>query len=205
MPLHNLTTPLYPETILEGPPPAAAAGEPWWVLHTKPRAEKILAVELLRRSVAFYLPLYQRRFRHRGQALVSQLPLFPGYLFLRGDSRGVLQALKTRSVVRSIPVSDQAGLHEDLRRLHHLLTSGVATTPEERLRPGMWVEITSGPLQGLHGKVIREGGQSRFVVEVNFLCRGASCEVEGWTLRPLDAAAWPEGLVAGGTPGAGSR
>jgi transcriptional antiterminator RfaH len=205
MPLHNLTTPLYPETLFQEPPPAAEGGGPWWVLHTRPRAEKVLAVELLRRAIPFFLPLYERRFRHHGQSLLSQLPLFPGYLFLRGDDQSVLQALKTKSVVRSIPVSDQAGLHADLRRLHHLIASGVATAPEERLRPGTLVEITTGPLQGLHGKVIREGARSRFVVEVNFLCRGASCELEAWTLRPLGGPHLSGDLVAGDAPGVGSR
>jgi transcriptional antiterminator RfaH len=201
MPLHNLQTPLYPESLLEEPSSALPDAAPWWVIHTRPRAEKALAVELLRRETPFFLPLYARPFRHHGQSLVSQLPLFPGYLFLRGDNQGVLQALKTRCVVRAIPVADQATLHEDLRRLHRLIASGVTITPEGEMRPGTLVEIISGPLQGLTGKVIREGGKSRFVVEIDFLCRGASCVLDAWSLRPLSGTA-PR-AAAGQLQGAG--
>jgi transcriptional antiterminator RfaH len=205
MPLHHLEKPLYPETILEDVPSPLTGADPWWVIHTRPRAEKALAVELLRQSAPYFLPLYERPFRHHGQSLASQLPLFPGYLFLRGDNQCVLRAMKTRCVVRAIPVADQERLHEDLRRLHRLIASGVTMTPEGALRPGMLVEITSGPLQGLHGKIIRERGLSRFVVEIDFLCRGASCVVDAWTLRPLSGAPPTAGAAAGRLQGAAGR
>jgi transcription antitermination factor NusG len=204
MPLHHLTMPHFPETLFEESPPPDVE-TPWWVIHTKPRAEKTLAEDLLRRSTPFFLPLYLRPFRHRGQALASQIPLFPGYLFLRGNNQEVLQALKTRCVVRAIPVSDQRKLHDDLVRLHRLIASGVPMTPEGRLLPGMLVEITSGPLQGLRGKIIRERGHSRFVVEIDFLCRGASCVLDAWTLQPLSDPALMVDAAADGLQGVGTR
>jgi transcription antitermination factor NusG len=71
-------------------------------------------------------------------------------------------------------------------RLYRLITSGAPLTPEERLSPGMWVEITNGPLAGLTGQIIRRGGNARFVVEVQFIQRGVSAELEGWTIQPID-------------------
>ena len=57
--------------------------------------------------------------------------------------------------------------------------------PEDELPPGSPVEITTGPFRGLTGKVVRRGGQTRLVVEVEFLRRGVSIEVEEWALRSL--------------------
>ena len=57
-------------------------------------------------------------------------------------------------------------------------------TPEERLKPGALVEITSGPLAGLEGKVIRRGKQLKFIVEVQFLQSGVSVEIESWMIEP---------------------
>ncbi len=54
---------------------------------------------------------------------------------------------------------------------------------EERLLPGMLVEIVRGPLAGLQGKVIKQGKNLRFVVEVHFLQKGAWVEIAGWMLE----------------------
>jgi transcriptional antiterminator RfaH len=185
MPVLPLETALYPDTLLEGPV-EQNAGCVWWVLHTKPRAEKMLARQLLRRSVGFYLPLYPRTGRHKNRPLVSHLPLFPGYLFVHGTEDDRRIALETNCVVRTITVADQAQLQAELARVHLLTESGLPLVPEDRLLPGAWVEIISGPLKGLEGKIIRRDNQQRFVVEVDFLRRGASAEVDGWALRPLN-------------------
>ena len=186
MPVLPLETTIYPEHLLDEAAPAGGGDSRWRLLHTKPRAEKALARQLARRGMAFFLPLYERRLRYRKRVVVSHLPLFPGYLFLHGEHDGRLEALRTDRVVRAIDVVDQQKLHTELRQVQQLISSGVAIAPEERLKPGMLVEITSGPLKGLDGKVLRRGSQYRFVIQVDFLGRGASCEVEGWSLRPVE-------------------
>jgi transcriptional antiterminator RfaH len=157
----------------------------WLVLHTRPRAEKALVRRFLGRSLPFFLPLYQKRWRSRGRLLCSYLPLFPGYVFLRGGPEARLEALQTNLVANCLPVEDQEQLHADLRRVHHLMTSGEPLVPEDRLQPGTLVEIIDGPLKGLQGKVLREGKRLKFFVEVNFLQRGASVEIDKWMIRAL--------------------
>jgi len=88
-------------------------------------------------------------------------------------------------VVRSLSVPDQQGLWANLRRLHGLIASGRPVLPEECLVPGQLVEITSGPLLGFQGRVIRSTSGKRFVVAVDFIGRGASVDCEGMTLRAL--------------------
>src|SRR4029077_1000718 len=85
---------------------SATAGPPaegrWWVLHTRPRAEKRLARELLRHCRSFFLPLHTRTWRSRGSTLSSHLPLFPGYVFLHGEGDARWTALETNQVARVI-------------------------------------------------------------------------------------------------------
>jgi transcriptional antiterminator RfaH len=159
----------------------------WWVLHTKPRTEKTLARRFLDRDLSFFLPLYQREWRSKGRLLRSHLPLFPGYIFLRGNEEARLHALETNLVARWLPVTDQQRLHLDLARVHRLITSDAPLTPEERLLPGTPVEITRGPLVGLEGVVIRRGKQLKVFVEVQFLQRGVSVEIESWMIQPISA------------------
>lgn len=157
----------------------------WWPLHTRPRAEKSLARRLLARDIAFFLPLYHREWRSGGRLRSSFLPLFPSYLFLRGDGQAKLRAMETNLVVRALEVNDQSRLDRDLRRVYQLVLSGAPMSPEDRLRPGARVEIISGPLAGMEGTILRRGKQTKFFIEVEFLQRGVSISLETWMFRPL--------------------
>ena len=76
-------------------------------------------------------------------------------------------------------------MRRDLERVYSLMATGAPLAPEERLAPGSLVEITSGPLVGLTGKVLRRGKQLKLIVEVQFLQRGVSVEIESWMIQPL--------------------
>jgi len=156
----------------------------WWVLHTKPRAEKALVRRLLRDGFAFFLPLYERRWVNRGRKHQSHLPLFPGYVFLRGDNEGRVASLTTNLVVQALPVADQRQLTDDLKRVYRLMESLQPMTPETSLEPGQCVTIAGGPLEGLEGRVVQQSRPWKFVVEVRFLQRGVSVELEQWMLEP---------------------
>jgi transcription antitermination factor NusG len=180
----------YPEVLFE-PSEEAHSGRAWWVLHTRPRQEKSLARQLLDQNVPFYLPLVAQRGQIRGRAVDSLLPLFPSYLFLLAQPEERVTALATKRVVRAIPVPDQAGLWKDLTQVHRLLISGLPVRPEDNLQPGILVEVRSGPLVGLRGTILRAASGQRFIVQVNFIQRGASVLLEG-----LNLAAVHEAVVA---------
>jgi transcriptional antiterminator RfaH len=188
MPLLPLEPFVFPQDLFAGAGPGAADGRRWWVLHTRPRAEKSLARRVLRRGLTFFLPLHKRQWRSRGRLLCSHVPLFPGYVFLHGDAAGRQAALETNLIARCLEVADQPGLYADLQRVHRLIVSDAPLTPEERLGPGSPVEIIAGPFTGLQGKVLRRGSQLKLLVEVQFLQRGVSVEIENWMLQPLGPA-----------------
>ncbi len=177
---------LYPDDLLVTPTQPSAGAARWWVLHTRPRAEKCLARRCRQAALPFFLPLLHRRWRHRNRAHSSYVPLFPGYVFLHGDADVRLAALETNLIVHVLPVADQAQLHADLFRVNQLLAGDAPLTAEERLQPGAPVEILEGPFRGLQGKFLRRGTQARFVVEVQLLKRGVSMEIDSTMLRFLD-------------------
>ena len=185
MPLLPLEPFVYPPDLLTtlGQTPEATAS--WWVLHTRPRAEKVLARKLLALRHDFFLPLYQKKLRIRGRPLTSYVPLFPSYVFLQGDETARLEALRTNQIIRVLPVPEGERLRADLAKIYQLMECGAPVAPEDRLQPGMAVVLTSGPLTGIEGKIIRRNRHLRFVIEVDFIQRGASVEVEGWMLQPL--------------------
>src|SRR5262249_9435503 len=115
----------------------------------------------------------------------SHLPLFPGYVFLHGAPDAPQTAFQTNQVARVIPVPDQDEFLSDLRRVFQLMRSGAPLTPQHRLEPGAWVEITSAPLAGMEGTILRRGTKLRFLVQVQFLQTGVSVEMDGCMFRPL--------------------
>src|SRR5205807_8304193 len=129
-------------------PEAVEVGR-WWVLHTRPRAEKTLARRFQGRGIPYFLPLYHREWRSNGRQFRSYLPLFPGYVFLHGDEFARLAALETNLVAQVLPVEDQHQLYADLRRVYKLLSTGAPVMPEDRLAPGDTVEVVKGPFTGL--------------------------------------------------------
>lgn len=185
MPLLPLEPFVFPESLLDAPPDVGDGSARWWALHTRPRAEKVLARRFLGKRLPFFLPLYQRQWRSRGRLLRAYLPLFPGYVFLHGPEPARVAALTTNLVVRCLPVDDQDHLHHDLARVYRLIAAGAPLSPEERLRAGARVEIVSGPLAGMEGVLLKRGQRAQFFVEVQFLQRGVSVELEGWMIRPL--------------------
>jgi transcriptional antiterminator RfaH len=181
MPILSPETSVFPETLLDDPRPDCLDGRCWWAFHTKPRQEKSLARDLCDRQLSFYLPLIARPKILRGRTFRPQLPLFPGYLFLLGSDQERIAALATGRVVRSLTVVDQDRLWHDLSQLRRLIATGGAITPEQRLLPGMTVEILSGAMVGMRGKVLRLATGRRFFISVDFMKQGASVLLDEFT------------------------
>jgi transcriptional antiterminator RfaH len=185
MPILPLEPFIYPDNLLTGPDEGTSGPGQWWVLHTRPRAEKALARKFLSRGLSFFLPLHERQLRVRGRLKSSYLPLFTSYLFLHGDDQARIHALETNQVVQTLPVPDQKRLRFDLVHVYHLICTGAPLTPEDRLLPGTPVKVSRGPLAGLEGKIIRQAKNLRVFVEVQFLQRGVSVEIESWMLEAV--------------------
>jgi transcriptional antiterminator RfaH len=157
----------------------------WWVLHTRPRQEKSLARRLYSDGIAHYLPAIPRRCQVRGRVLTAHVPLFTSYVFLFANREERLAALTTDRIVQVLDVHDQEQLWHDLRQIERLLACGAAVHAESGLAPGTPVEITTGPLAGLKGTVVRTASGRRFVVRVDFIQQGASVLLDDCALLPL--------------------
>lgn len=185
MPLLRMEPNLFPRDLFEETDSPVSEPRLWWVMHTKPRQEKCLAKRLFAAQIPFYLPLLLRRWRLRGRLLKSYIPLFTGYTFVLADRKERLAALTTNRIVRALEVPNQAALWHDLRQIKRLIDTDAPITAEDRLKPGMTVEIRSGPLSGLEGKILRTASGRRFVVAVDFIQKGASVLLENYVLAKV--------------------
>lgn len=180
MPILDWEPPLWPENLLDREQvDGSAAALHWWALHVRPRTEKMLARKLLARRVAYYLPQHEHRKTYQRRIVASRVPVFPGYVFVCGDDAAFEFSSTAREVVSPIRVIEQNCFHSQLRDVRRLIDSGAPITPEEKLETGMPARIIRGPLAGMSGHVVRNKRGLKFVLQVQFIQRAASIEVDG--------------------------
>jgi transcription antitermination factor NusG len=151
----------------------------WYVACTFARHEKAIADRLRSKDVETYLPLYWA-VRSWGQRRVKlELPLFPGYLFVRTEITGKARVLQHPGVVRLVgpngkatPVADK-----DMEKLRASL-SACKAQPYPYLSAGRRVRIKSGPLLGIEGTIIRRKGMVRLVVQIDLIQRAVLLELD---------------------------
>ncbi|CAN5381060.1 hypothetical protein BH11PLA2_BH11PLA2_47410 [soil metagenome] len=194
MPILAAEPDLYPATLLETPPATSGV---WFVAMTRPRQEKSLARDLFSAGIAFFSPCTPRRNLVRGRIVISRIPLFAGYVFIRGLGPDRARVLLTNRVLQLLTVPDPERLEADLRQVWCLTGTGRPLMPAERLDVGTPVQIREGPMAGLKGRVIRTSGMKRFVVAVDFLGSGVAVELEAETLARLPVARSRPELSAG--------
>ncbi len=188
MPILPAEPDFFPPDLWDDPTTVRRSSEEavWWCLHTKPRQEKAIARELRKLSVTFFLPQVIKEDRTpQGRKIRSVIPLFTGYLFLLGDQNDRLSALRGNRLVGVLEVKDQESLERDLRQIQKMLSSGLPVQPEPAVPVGARVKITTGPLTGIEGTVLRRGKRDQFVAVVGFLGRGATVDLQDWQVEQI--------------------
>src|SRR5258707_7174013 len=74
----------------------------WYAAYTCAQHEKRVAAELGMREVEHFLPLYSSVRRWKDRRVTLDLPLFPGYVFVRLALRDRLRVVQIPSVVRLV-------------------------------------------------------------------------------------------------------
>ena len=158
----------------------------WVVLHTKARQEKAVARHLEASGLTYDLPLVQRVTLTRGRKHRSEVPLFSGYVFLKGEKQDAYDAVATKRVCNIIEVKDQDALEHELTRIHDAIRSGLPIEEFPRIAVGTRCRVMKGPLQGVEGVVIEEARRTCLVLHVEILGRGAAVEIERDLLESID-------------------
>jgi hypothetical protein len=155
-------------------------------MYTLARREKELMRRLRAAEVPFYAPLVRQRTRSpAGRVRQSYLPLFPGYVFVCGDTSARATALATNCVSRTLEVPDSAQLVHDLKQIKRMIDSDAALTPESRIEVGRRVRVRSGSMLGLEGTVVRRRGKDWLLVVVEFLQQGVSMLLEDFQVEAI--------------------
>jgi transcriptional antiterminator RfaH len=150
---------------------------PWYVLYTKPNSESKISQHLVIKGINSYCPQVAeiRQWSDRKKRILR--PLFKSYVFVNlsdysHDSKSVLQIPGS---VKFIWWSGKPGIVRDseieqIRNFLRLYKNSTIAL-ESSLNMGDPVDITTGPLSGLTGKIVSIRGR-KVVLELETLrCR----------------------------------
>jgi transcription antitermination factor NusG len=159
----------------------------WYVAHTSANREKRVTEQLLQRSVEHFLPLYESMRRWKDRRMKLQLPLFPGYVFVRLALRDRLTVLQVPGVAQLISFNGKPAALPDkeIEALRAGLATQLRVEPHPYLTVGRRVRVKSGPLEGAEGILIRKKNAYRVVLSLDLIQRSASVEVDASDLERM--------------------
>lgn len=166
----------------------AAQDEDWFALQTRARFERKICGRVLGKGHEAYVPVTRQRRRWSDRQQTIELPLFPGYVFVRtalslADRLAILQTsgvygfVTFNGLIARIP-DVQIG---DLRRIEE---HNASCSPYAYLTAGRRVRIRGGCLDGLEGIFVAERG-GKLVVSIAPMQRSIALDLDGYELEML--------------------
>jgi len=159
----------------------------WYAAHTWANHEKRVAEQLGRLEVEHFLPIYHavRRWADRRKRL--EIPLFPGYVFVRLPLQERLRVLEIPSVARLVGFNNvPAPLPDDeMEAMRNGLTGQLRAQPHPFLKMGRRVRIIRGPLEGCEGFLLRKKSDFRIVLSIDLIMRSVAVELDAEDVAPI--------------------
>lgn len=164
----------------EGCEPEGPATAAWFAVMSQPRHEKKIALHFAARAIEHFLPLYETVHRWKNQRKRLQLPLFPGYLFVRIARTDRLAVVQVPGVVAIVgPNGAGAPIPDDeVERIRHAVLRCGRLQPHPYLSEGHRVRITHGPFCGMDGVLLRADQRPRLVLSVHLIQRSVALEID---------------------------
>jgi transcriptional antiterminator NusG len=153
----------------------------WHAVYVTPRHEKSVARYLTYKSVEFFLALYRSKRKWRdGSRVTVELPLFPGYVFVRigrMQRSSVLQVPGVLAIVSGVGGQPEVIANEAISALQKGMTAE-SVEPHELLQAGEKVQVVRGAFAGMSGVVVRNKSSFRVVLTVEQIMRSFAVELD---------------------------
>lgn len=156
----------------------------WYALLTKSNFEQTVYTSIKKKRFEVFLPKIKKKSRRKDRNLMIEVPLFPGYLFVKSslDPAVQLNILKTTGAVRLL--GNQAGPVQvpdtQIESLKILTCSSMdlITGTTLKLKKGDPVMILEGPLAGVKGEFTHYKGKGRVVIKIDVLGQYAGVDLD---------------------------
>jgi transcription antitermination factor NusG len=160
----------------------------WFAIHTRPRYEKKVALELQEKGIHTFLPLSSVKRQWSDRKQVISLPLFPGYTFVQIPAvhEARIPVLRTNGVNSFVgprgvgtPIADV-----EIHAIQTLLEREISFKVYPYLNVGQTVRIRGGCLDGMKGILTKINGDDSLVISVELIQRSIAMRVAGYEIEP---------------------
>jgi transcription antitermination factor NusG len=162
-------------------------GLEWYGLRTRHQHEKVAATSLSNKGFDVFLPLYDTVRQWKGRKKCLSLPLFPCYVFLRGNLGRWREVVTSPGVQDFVQFCGRAARipEEEINSIKRILGTSLQAEPHVFLNCGDWVKVISGPLNGVEGILVRKKNLFRLVLTVEMIGKAVSVEVDSTTVERI--------------------
>jgi transcription antitermination factor NusG len=159
----------------------------WYVVYIRSRAEKKAKAELQEKNIETYLPLQRRLRQWSDRKKWVEMPLISGYLFVHISRKEYDIVLQSNYVVSYVRFERKAAIIPDnqidyLKMMLRQDNLEIDIT-HENFEIGQKIEVISGPLIGLQGKLVKIKGKNKVAVILEQLGYSALVEISTENLR----------------------
>lgn len=158
----------------------------WYVLITKPRAEKQTGLKLTDIGIENFMPLHRELRQWADRKKFVEVPLFYNYLFVRTTFEDRIKVFGVDGLVKYLSIGGKAAqlTSNEIERVKKLcLYEGGITAEPDYLSRGDEVEIQSGLLCGLRGRLILTEGKKKIKITITGLGCCVIADIEKETVR----------------------
>jgi transcription termination/antitermination protein NusG len=165
----------------------------WFALLTRSNFEQIVFDQVTKKNITAFLPKTKKTSRRRDRKRIIDVPLFPGYLFVRScfASAHQLSILKTLGAVRMLGNTDGPTPIPDIQiqSLKIMTSAGtdLITGSCIQLKKGDPVMVLEGPMAGVRGEFFQHKGKGRVIIKITLLGQYAGVEMDGDNVEKIPA------------------
>ncbi len=159
----------------------------WYVVYVKSRSEKKAEAELQQKNIETYLPIQRKLRQWSDRKKWVEMPLISGYLFVHISRKEYDLVLRSNYVVSFVRFEGKAAIIQDcqIESLKIMLNQKdlEITVSQETLEIGQQIEVVSGALIGLQGKLVKIKGKNKVAIIIEQLGYSATIEISTENIR----------------------
>lgn len=161
----------------------------WCAVYTRHQHEKAVSEMLRVKDFEVFLPLYESIRKWKDRRKLLSLPLFPGYVFVRGSLERRLPILTTPGVHMIISRGERIATipEEEIEAIRRTIEGQFTVEPHPFLRCGERVRVVRGSLEGVEGILTRKKNLYRLVLSVEMLAQSVAVEIDALDVEAVSA------------------
>jgi len=164
----------------------------WYAIRTRSRHEKVAAREFDAQGISVFLPLVTSIRQWSDRHTKVEMPLFPGYAFVRVDyfSGDRVRVLRTTGVVDFVGQKAEGSSipDEQIESIRTILIRNVPVKDHPFLNVGQRIRVRNGALSGVEGILVAVKGTRQLVISVEPIQRSLCISLDDYQIENVAVA-----------------